>query len=71
MVFFPTAEALTPCLMGRCSVETRNKWKGRYRYAKKYGIRSLFVGVSGVGVFNLAKEAASDGIKRHAKRYIG
>jgi hypothetical protein len=30
MVFFPTAEALTPCLMGRCSVETRNKWKGRY-----------------------------------------
>lgn len=64
-------EALTPCLMGRCSVETRNKWKGRYRYAKKYGIRSLFVGVSGVGVFNLVKEAASDGIKRHAKRYIG
>ena len=30
----PVAEALTPCVMGRCSAETRKKWKDRYRYAK-------------------------------------
>jgi len=34
LMVFPVAEALTPCLMGRCSTETRNRWKERYRYAK-------------------------------------
>lgn len=65
------AEALTPCLTGRCSFETRERWKGRYRYAKKYGIRTMFAGVTGTGLVTLAKEAATDGVKRHAKRYIG
>ena len=64
-------EAFTPCLMGRCSSETRKAWKERYRYAKKYGIRTLFVGVTGSGLLTLAKEAATDGVKRHAKRYLG
>ena len=67
----PVAEALTPCIMGRCSAETRNKWKERYRYAKKYGIRAGFAGVTGTGLVTVAKEAAADGVKRHAKRYIG
>jgi len=67
----PGAEALTPYLMGKCSPETRKIWKERYRYAKKYGIRAGFVGVTGTGLVTLAKEAATDGIKRHAKRYIG
>jgi len=71
MVFFPMAEALTPCLMERCSPATRETWKQRYRYAKKYGIRAAFVGVIGVGTLTLVKEAAKDGVKRHAKRYIG
>lgn len=67
----PVAEALTPCAMGRCSPETRNRWKERYRYAKKYGIRAAFAGVSVTGIFTIAKEVAADGVKRHAKRYIG
>ena len=36
----PGAEALTPCLMGKCPPETRKIWKERYRYAKKYGLRA-------------------------------
>lgn len=67
----PGAEALTPCLMGRCSPETRKLWKDRYRSVKKYGIRAGFVGVTGTGLVTIAKEAATDGVKRHAKRYIG
>ena len=67
----PRAEALTPCLMGRCSPQTRERWKGRYRYAKKYGIRAGFAGVTGTGLVTIVKEAATDGVKRHAKRYIG
>ena len=67
----PVAEALTPCFMGKCSAETRNKWKERYRYAKKYGIRAGFAGVTGTGLVTVVKEAAADGVKRHAKRYIG
>ena len=38
----PGTEALTPCLMGGCSAETRKIWKERYRYGKKYGVRTLF-----------------------------
>ena len=64
-------EALTPCLMGKCAPETRKMWKERYRYAKKYGIRAGFAGVTGAGIVTIAKEAATDGIKRHGKRYIG
>jgi hypothetical protein len=67
----PRAEALTPCLMGRCSPQTRERWKGRYRYAKKYGIRAGFAGVTGTSLVTLVKEAETDGVKRHAKRYIG
>ena len=67
----PGAEALTPCLMGRCSSETRKTWKEPYRYGKKYGIRAGFAGVTGTGLVTVAKEAATDGVKRHAKRYIG
>lgn len=67
----PVAEALTPCIMGRCSSETRNKWKERYRYAKKYGLRAGFARVTGNGLVTVAKEAAIDGVKRHAKRYLG
>ena len=67
----PEAEALTLCLMGKCTSETRKIWKERYRYAKKYGIRAGLAGVTGTGLVTVAKEAATDGIKRHAKRYIG
>lgn len=65
------ARALTPCLMGKCSPETRKIWKERYRYAKKQGIRAGFAGVTGTGLVTVVKEAATDGIKRHPKRYIG
>ena len=68
---FPTADALTLCLTSRLSAETRNIWKERYRIGKKYGIRTAFSGVTGTGLVTLAKEAAKDGVKRHAKRYIG
>ena len=64
-------EALTPCLMGKYSCKTRNIWKERYRYAKKYGIRAGFAGVTGTGLATIAKEAASEGVKRHGKRYLG
>ena len=67
----PVAEAITPCLMGKCSAETRDKWKERYRYTQKYGIRAGFSGVTGTGLITIAKETAADGVKRHAKRYIG
>ena len=67
----PTTDALTPCLTSRLSAETRTKWKERYRRGKKYGIRAAFSGVTGTGLVTLAKEAAADGVKRHAKRYIG
>ena len=67
----PTTDALTPCILGKCSPETRNKWKERYRFAKKYGIRASFTTISGAGLLSLAKEAATDGVKRQAKRYIG
>ena len=68
---FPTAEALTPCLTQKLSPETRKMWKERYRYAKKYGIRATFGVVTGRGSYTLVKEAAIDGVKRHAKRYLG
>ena len=68
---FPTAEALTPCLTGRLSPETRKIWKERYRITKKYGVRVGFGAISGTGCLTLVKEAAKDGVKRHAKRYIG
>lgn len=64
-------EALTPSLTGRLSPETRNRWKERYRRAKKYGIRTAFSGVTGAGLITIAREAATDGVKRHAKRYMG
>jgi hypothetical protein len=53
--------------MGRCSPETRKTWKERYQYAKKYGIRTLFAGVTGTGLLTIVKEAATDSVKR----YIG
>ena len=65
------AEALTPCLTQRLSPETRKVWKNRYRYTKKYGIRATFGVVTGAGCYTLVKEVAMDGVKRHAKRYIG
>ena len=68
---FTLAEALTPCLTQRLSPETRKMWKERYRYAKKYGIRATFGVVTGTGCYTLVKEAATDGVKSHAKRYIG
>lgn len=61
----------TPCLMDKCSLETRKIWRERYRYTKKYGIQAGFTAVTGIGIFTLAKEAVTDGVKRHAKRYIG
>ena len=67
----PTVEALTRCLTGRMSAETRSRWKERYRVAKKYRIWTAFAGVTGTGVATLIKEAATDGVKRHGKRYIG
>ena len=67
----PTTEALTPSLTQGLSTETRLRWKERYRTAKKYGIRSAFAAVSGTGIYTLVKEAATDGIKRHSKRYLG
>ena len=71
MVLLPTAEALTPSLTQNLHPATRALWKERYRTAKKYGIRVAFTGVTGAGLLSLAKEAAADGVKRHAKRYIG
>ena len=68
---FSTADVLKPCLTSRLLAETRNIWKERYRIGKKYGIRTAFSGVTGTGLVTLAKEAAKDGVKRHAKRYIG
>lgn len=68
---FPTAEGLTPSLTSRLSAATRARWKERYRIGKKYGIRAAFSGVTGAGLVSLAKEAAADGVKRHAKRYMG
>ena len=69
---FPTAETLTmPCLTQRLSPETRDKWKDRYRYTKKYGVRITFGVVTEIGCYTLVKEAATSGVKRHAKRYIG
>jgi len=67
----PVAEALTPCLTQRLSAETRERWKERYRFGKKYGVRAGFGAITGTGCFTLVKEAAKDGVKRHAKRYIG
>ena len=61
----------TPCLMGKCSLETIRIWKEHYRYTKKSVIRAGFTAVTGIGIFTLAKEAVTDGVKRHAKRYIG
>lgn len=67
----PGAEALTPCLTQSLSAENRKIWKERYRIAKKYGIRAGFGAVSGTGIYTLAREAAKDGVNRHAKRYLG
>jgi len=68
---FTTAEASTSCLTQRLSPEIRDKWKDRYRYAKKYGIRATFRAIIGTDYYRLIKEAATDGFKRHAKRYLG
>lgn len=68
---FPTAEALTPCLTQRLSPDTRKMWKEFYRYAKKYGIRTGFGIITATGCYTLVKEAATDGVKFHAKRYLG
>ena len=68
-MIFPTTEALTPSLTSRLSTDTRARWKEPYRISKKYGIRVAFIGVTGTGLISLAKEAAADGVKRHAKRY--
>ena len=67
---FRTTEALTPCLTQRLSPETRKIWRERYRYTKKYGIRATFGVITGAGCYTLVKEAAADGVKRHAKRYL-
>lgn len=67
----PQTEALTPCLMGKFPTATRKVWKERYRYAKKYGFRAGFATITGTGLVTVAKEKASKGVKRHAKRYIG
>ena len=67
----PQTEALTPCLMGKCPTATRKVWKERYRYAKKYGFWAGFATITGTGLVTVAKEEASKGVKRHAKRYIG
>lgn len=64
-------KVLTPCVMGSCSTETKNRWKERWRFTKKYGIRAGFAGVSSAGLVIIAKEACTNGVKRHAKRYIG
>lgn len=65
IIVLPVTEALIPC---RCSAETRNKWKERYRYTKKYGIRVVFAGVTSTGLVTVAKEACAYGVNRHAKR---
>jgi len=67
----PTVVALTPCLTQNLSVERRNFLKQKYRIAKKYGIRAGFAAVTGTGCVTLIKEVATDGVKRHTKRYIG
>lgn len=61
---------LTPSLTGRLHPDTRAKWKERYRFTKKYGLRVAFGAVTGTGCYTLSKEAATDGVKRHAKRYL-
>ena len=38
LMVLSVAGALTPCIMRKCSVETKDKQKERYRYTKKYGI---------------------------------
>ena len=68
---FPTNEVLTPCLTRNLPEETRKRWKERYRYAKKYGLRGGFGLLTGTGFYTLVKEAATDGIKCHSKRYLG
>ena len=62
---------LIPCLLGKCNSETRKTLKERYRYTKKYGLRAGFAAMTGNGIMKLIKEAATDGIKRHEKRYLG
>ena len=67
----PVTEVLTPCIMGRYSAETRNRWKERYRYTNKYAIRAGFAWVTCTGLITVVKEACANGVKRHAKRYLG
>jgi hypothetical protein len=56
---------------GGMSPETRKLWKDRYRFVNKHGIRVGFAVVTGSDAFSLVKEASKDGVKRHAKRYMG
>jgi hypothetical protein len=67
----PISEGLTPCLTGGWSCERRRRWKERYRYVKKCGIRVGFAGVTTTGLVTVVTEACADGVKRHAKRYLG
>ena len=62
----PLAYTLTP-LGGKIlkyhlilELEKSGKNKERYRYAKKYGIRAGFAGVTATGLVTLAKEVVID-----------
>ena len=70
-MLFLTAEALTLCVLGKMSPESKKVWKDSYRVAKKYGIRAGFARVFGTGFISLVKVVAKTGIKRHAKWYLG
>ena len=63
--------AITTCRIGRCFLETRNKWKECYWYIKKYGLRAGFAGVIYSGLVIIAKEVAVDGVKCSGKCYLG
>ena len=70
---FISKETMTscPCLLSKCSDETRNRLKQKYLYMKKYGIRAACCGVTVNGLILMTKEMCADGVKRHAKRYLG
>ena len=68
---FSVIVSITPCLTQNLSPESRKKLKEYYRTAKKYGIRGLLSVVAGTVCYTVLKEAATEGVKRHGKRYVG
>jgi hypothetical protein len=72
MSIFPVAEALsTSYLTSRMSFQAREALKDKYRNAKKFGIRSAWAVVSGVGIIELTSEMVRGQVVHYGKKKIG